>query len=103
MKFIGAIIVAASMAEAGSSNTLLFPEEDPLYYCHSDMTWGDIPSREDKSDAKPERVVVFGRHGARVLTRDLTCWEGDDTEYMCPVATYYGFINSPSEGQCWLD
>ncbi|KAF4722023.1 hypothetical protein FOZ62_027313, partial [Perkinsus olseni] len=75
-----------------------FPEEDPLYYCHSDMTWCDIPERSDKPDAKPERVVVFGRHGARVLTRDLTCWEGDDTEYMCPVATYYGFINSPSEG-----
>ncbi|KAF4689494.1 hypothetical protein FOZ60_001618 [Perkinsus olseni] len=57
-----------------------FPEEDPLYYCHSDMTWGDIPERSDKPDAKPERVVVFGRHGARVLTRDLTCWEGDDTD-----------------------
>ncbi|KAF4673432.1 hypothetical protein FOL47_010584 [Perkinsus chesapeaki] len=90
-----AVVIAASAAPMAEGS---FPEENPMYYCHTDMSWGEIPKRIDNPCAKPKKVMVFGRHGARVLTRDLKCWEGDDTEYMCPVATYYGFINSPSEG-----
>ncbi|KAF4677525.1 hypothetical protein FOL47_000913 [Perkinsus chesapeaki] len=76
-------------------------EGSSTYYCNSELKWPDWPRREDRCDVKLKRVVVFGRHGARVPIPGSyaeKCWAGDVTKFTCPTRTFLGYTNSPSSG-----